>query len=173
MRLRSVLLPILLGAAIASWQFTTAAGFIAASTASGMAGPVELQEDANAAQAANDRHVQEILRALGAKASEPARSAFKNIQLEWYRDIPAKQLLLVMDLGFSKALGVSCTHCHDTGDFSSDDKRPKRAAREMALMLQKIGQELEKMEHLETVADDRGINCMTCHRGKTSPRQAR
>lgn len=173
MRLRSVLLPILVGAAIASWQFTTAAAFPAASTASDMAGPVEAQEDPNATQAANDRHVQEILRALGAKASEPAQHAFKNIRLEWYRDIPAKQLLLVMDLGFSKALGVSCTHCHDVRDFSSDEKRPKRAAREMALMLRGISQVLERMEHLDAVPDERGINCMTCHRGKTSPRQAR
>ena len=37
-----------------------------------------------------------------------------------------------MNYGYSRALGVSCMHCHVEQDFASDEKRPKRAAREMA-----------------------------------------
>jgi hypothetical protein len=119
----------------------------------------------------NDRYVRETLQAIAGRSKEPAGRVFKNIQLEWYRQIPADQLLLVMDLGFSRALGVSCTHCHVPGQFASDEKRPKNAARDMALMLKTISNALQKMEHLETEPDERGINCTTCHRGRTIPRQ--
>jgi hypothetical protein len=133
--------------------------------------PAASQEGANRHQADNDRSVREVLESIAGREGEPAGRVFKNIRLEWYQDIPAKQLLLVMDLGFSRALGVSCTHCHVSQDFSSDDKRPKRAAREMARMLKTIGERLGQMEHLDTAPDERGINCATCHRGRTNPRQ--
>jgi hypothetical protein len=41
----------------------------------------------------------------------------------------------------------------------------------MALMLKTISNALQKMEHLETGPGERGINCTTCHRGRTIPRQ--
>ena len=74
-----------------------------------------------------------------------------------------------MNGGYSRALGVSCTHCHVEEDFSSDDKRQKRAAREMARMHRMINEQLGKMENLETPAAQRSINCATCHRGAVSP----
>jgi formate-dependent nitrite reductase cytochrome c552 subunit len=66
-------------------------------------------------------------------------------------------------------LGVTCTHCHVEQDFSSEDKRPKRAAREMAVMHRMINEQLKKMENLETKVEDRAINCTTCHRGAINP----
>ena len=76
-----------------------------------------------------------------------------------------------MNTGYAKALGVTCSHCHDVGDFASDDKRPKRAAREMAGMHFGINQQLLKMENLATQPPERRfINCMTCHRGQIKPR---
>ena len=74
-----------------------------------------------------------------------------------------------MNFGYAKALGVRCTHCHVESDFSSDDKRPKRAAREMATMHHTVNQTLAKMENLKSAPDDRFINCATCHRGKIDP----
>ncbi len=76
-----------------------------------------------------------------------------------------------MNGGYSRALGVACTHCHVEQDFASDDKRPKRAAREMAVMHKMINEQLGKMQNLETKPDLRAINCSTCHRGAITPMQ--
>jgi hypothetical protein len=40
-------------------------------------------------------------------------------------------------------------HCHVETGFSSDEKRPKRAARQMAVMHHSINDQLRKMENLE------------------------
>jgi hypothetical protein len=74
-----------------------------------------------------------------------------------------------MNFGYSRALGVQCTHCHEEADFSSDAKRPKRAAREMALMHTSINQQLAKMENLEPNPKGHNINCAICHRGAVKP----
>jgi hypothetical protein len=73
-----------------------------------------------------------------------------------------------MNLGYSRALGVACTHCHVEQDSSSDEKRPKRAAREMAAMHRAINDQLRKMQNLEP-NPNRAINCTTCHRGAIDP----
>jgi hypothetical protein len=66
---------------------------------------------------------------------------------------------------------VRCSHCHVEGDYTSDAKRAKRAARDMAVMHRAINQELRKMENLESrPAESRTITCMTCHQGKANPR---
>ena len=75
------------------------------------------------------------------------------------------------DGGYAKALGVRCTHCHDERDFASDQKRPKRAAREMAAMHWGINQRLQRMENLKSPGDQRAINRGTCHRGSTDPHE--
>ena len=74
-----------------------------------------------------------------------------------------------MESGYSRALGVTCLHCHVERNFASDDKRPKRAAREMAAMHRMINQQLAKMENLESNPQNRAINCSTCHRGAINP----
>jgi hypothetical protein len=77
-----------------------------------------------------------------------------------------------MNGGYARALGVTCSHCHMTENFASDDRRPKRAARDMARMHWQINQELRAMENLATPpTQDRSINCATCHRGMINPRQ--
>jgi hypothetical protein len=78
-------------------------------------------------------------------------------------------MLDIMNGGYSRALGVRCTHCHVEQDFASDDKRPKRAAREMAAMHLTINQTLARMGNLESSPEDRFINCATCHRGQVDP----
>ena len=76
-----------------------------------------------------------------------------------------------MNRGYSRALGVACTHCHVEDDFASDDKRPKRAAREMAHLHRMINEQLSKMQDLEPKPEGRFINCSTCHRGEINPMQ--
>jgi hypothetical protein len=74
-----------------------------------------------------------------------------------------------MNEGYSRALGVTCTHCHNDQNFASDEKRPKRAAREMAVMHRMINDALRKMQNIEIPPDNRPINCFTCHRGAIDP----
>ncbi len=83
-------------------------------------------------------------------------------------DLPAGRLLAAMEGGFSRALGVSCTHCHVTTQWDSDDKRPKKATRDMMKMVRAINEDyIKPMKNLE---DERAsVSCMTCHRGEPRP----
>jgi hypothetical protein len=117
-------------------------------------------------QEINNRFVQQISQSIAGKENLPAEQVFKNIQ--HLKGVPASRLLRIMNGGYSRALGVNCTHCHVEQDFASEDKRPKRAAREMALMHRSINEQLGKMQHLEP-RPQRAINCSTCHRGAINP----
>jgi hypothetical protein len=118
----------------------------------------------------NNAFVQQISKQIAGREDEPAERVFGNIQIEWFKAVPARRLLSIMSGGYSRALGVSCTHCHVAKDFASDAQRPKRAAREMAMMHRLINQQLASMQNLEIAPEDRFINCATCHRGAIDPR---
>jgi Photosynthetic reaction centre cytochrome C subunit len=118
-------------------------------------------------QETNDRFVQAVLKSIAGKETAAAETVFKNIQR--FKGLPAKQVLDIMNIGYSKALGVTCEHCHVTDNFASEAKRPKRAAREMAAMHRRINGELRTMTELQSLVDDRSINCTTCHRGAIIP----
>ena len=120
-------------------------------------------------QDVNDRLLKQSIDQIKGRENDPAEQVFKNIQIPWLKTVPAGLFLRIMNGGYSRALGVSCTHCHVEEDFSSDDKRQKRAAREMAKMHRAINEQLGKMENLEAPANERSINCATCHRGAVSP----
>jgi hypothetical protein len=121
-------------------------------------------------QQVNDRFVAAVRRRIAGMETQPAESVFKNIRLPNLKRVPAQTLVTIMDVGYARALGVTCAHCHVTTDFSLDDKRPKRAAREMAVMHFGINQQLLHMENLATQPPEkRYINCMTCHRGSIRP----
>jgi hypothetical protein len=115
----------------------------------------------------NAKYVKQWSERIAGKENEPAEKVFKN--LEYFKNTRAALLLTIMDVGFSRGLGVTCTHCHVETDFASDDKRPKRAAREMTAMHRMINQQLAKMENLKSDAQNRAINCSTCHRGEAIP----
>jgi hypothetical protein len=126
----------------------------------------------NPNQEINDRQEKQIAERIASRKNEPAAQVFRNIQLEWLKGVPAGRFLSIMNGGYSRALGVNCTHCHVEQDFSSDEKRPKRAAREMAVMHRMVNDRLRLMQSLETPPDDRPINCFTCHRGAIRPEDA-
>jgi len=126
----------------------------------------------NPNQEINDRYVKQIADRIAARKGEPAVQVFQNVQLEGLKTVPAETFLVIMDVGYSRALGVSCTHCHDDQKFASDEKRPKRAAREMAGMHRMINQQLWQMENLKSPTDKRSINCFVCHRGTLDPKAA-
>lgn len=123
----------------------------------------------NPNQETNDRFAKQILEKITGRENDPAEKVFKNIQIPWLKSVPAGRFVRIMNLGYSRALGVSCTHCHAEQDFSSDDKRPKRAARDMAYMHKAINDQLQKMQNLESKPEQRFINCGTCHQGKINP----
>jgi Photosynthetic reaction centre cytochrome C subunit len=120
-------------------------------------------------QEVNDRLLKQLVGRIKGRENEPAAEVFKNIQIPWLKAVPAGLFLRIMNGGYSRALGVNCTHCHVEEDFASDDKRQKRAAREMAKMHRMINEQLGEMEHLKAPVAERSINCATCHRGAISP----
>jgi hypothetical protein len=119
---------------------------------------------------ANRMFVATILKEIAGRDTQPAERVFKNVTLPQLQNTQARTFLSIMSIGYAQALGVRCTYCHVETDFASDSKRPKRAAREMAVMHRMINTELRKMQHIPTPAsEDRAINCATCHRGKAAP----
>lgn len=88
-------------------------------------------------------------------------------------DFPPQRLRAVMT-GFSRSLGVRCSHCHmgeegkplATYDFASDANPKKAIARLMLEMLGDINKDLEK---IETQGGRVNMWCHTCHRGRPRP----
>ena len=123
-------------------------------------------------QEINDRFARDWMERLGDRKTQPAGQVFKNMKIDWLKTVPAETLIVIMNIGYAKALGVQCTYCHVEEDFASDAKRPKNAAREMAVMHHDINQQLSRMQNLVDPPDQRSINCATCHRGSINPRNA-
>lgn len=110
-------------------------------------------------------HVTELIQALGENATKPAGEVFRNVQL--MKDVPADRFLRIMDIGYRQSLGVSCDYCHVEDRWEADEKRPKRAAREMIVMMREINGMLGKLTEIDT--QDASVNCTTCHRGYVKP----
>src|SRR5262245_14185286 len=118
-----------------------------------------------------------LVAAIGSPvAAQEIPDTFKNLKV-LPKDIKKGELVSMMRT-FAGALGVRCTHCHvgeegkplSTYDFVSDEKTPKRAARDMLRMVDAINDkylakaDLGRTERLQ-------INCITCHHGLTRPEQ--
>jgi tetratricopeptide (TPR) repeat protein len=89
-------------------------------------------------------------------------------------DFPASRLRAVMT-GFTRALGVRCSHCHvgppgaslAEMDFPSDDNPNKRTAR---VMLDMLGSVNDYLDQIEPTGPERvNMWCTTCHNGKPRP----
>jgi hypothetical protein len=98
------------------------------------------------------------------RENEPAEKVFKNIQT--LKGVPAARFLDAME-GFSNALGTKCRECHDTENFSSDDKDEKKVARGMIQMTKGINEVYIKT--MSGLDHDAYVSCYTCHHGKTHP----
>ena len=123
--------------------------------------PLQTEKPFDQAQALAD-----LRKSIAGKENDPAEKVFKNIQL--LKGVPAGRLLRVMELGYSKSLGVTCTHCHIPGEWEKDDKPTKQIARDMAAMVTAINtQHLKQIKNLKS--ENPGVNCTTCHRGQTKP----
>ena len=108
----------------------------------------------------------ELTKQIAGKENLPAEQVFKNIQI--LKGIPAGRLLRIMELGYSRSLGVTCTHCHVVDQWDKDDKPTKPVAREMSKMVQTINNDLHKpIKNLK--GPNPVVNCTTCHRGQIKP----
>jgi hypothetical protein len=114
----------------------------------------------------NDDSVAALTKQIAGKENQPAETVFKNLML--LNKVPAGRLLAIMQIGYSKSLGVSCAHCHVAGEWQKDDKPPKQIARDMAAMSKTINQDL--LKNISGLKDRTPvINCTTCHRGQLKP----
>jgi hypothetical protein len=113
-----------------------------------------------------DRYVAQVRQQIAGKETLPAQQVFKNIKM--LTDVPAGRLLAIMNIGYGKSLGVSCTHCHVPGEWDKEDKTQKQTARDMSKMAATINNEL-----LKNIPNLKGpnaiVNCTTCHRGQVKP----
>jgi len=87
-----------------------------------------------------------------------AEEQFKNIQA--LKGIPADQLIPAMQF-ISASLGVECEFCHVHEKMDSDDKKPKKIARQMITMMLDIDK-----ANFEGRLE---VTCNTCHRGAAMP----
>jgi len=107
-----------------------------------------------------------LRKAIAGQETKPAAEVFKNIQI--LKGMPAGRLLNVMELGYSRSLGVNCTHCHIPGEWEKEDKPTKQIARDMMGMAKTINNDLLKnIKNLKSASPT--INCTTCHRGEIKP----
>ena len=103
---------------------------------------------------------------LAGRENQPAESVYKNIKL--FKGQPAIRVLNIMARGFGPALGVSCSHCHVTGEYDKEDKPTKQIARDMFAMVTAINTEyLKKIPNIKSTNPT--VNCSTCHRGQARP----
>ena len=112
-----------------------------------------------------DEALAKLREQIKGREKEPAETVFKNIQI--LKGRPAAQVLGIMQGGFSRSLGVTCTHCHTPEDWSNEDKTKKQIAREMWTMQANINTQM--LKNIKNISERATINCTTCHRGQTTP----
>lgn len=117
-----------------------------------------------APQTEQEKWLADLTKAIAGKEKEPAEQVFKNIQL--FKGRPAENVLRTMN-AFSRALGVSCTHCHTPGQWEKEDLPTKQIARDMVAMVGKINGEL--LKGIKNIGGKTNVSCSTCHRGQPIP----
>lgn len=119
-----------------------------------------------AIQQSNADSVAALSKQIAGKEEQSAETVFKNLKV--LNKVPAGRLLLIMQHGYSKSLGVTCAHCHIPGEWEKDDKEPKQITRDMVAMSKTINQDL--LKNIAGLKDRTPIiNCTTCHRGQLKP----
>jgi hypothetical protein len=126
-------------------------------------GALRAQSNAPAQQ---NEHIAELTKKIAGQENKPAEEVFKDIQL--FKGVPAARLLRVMEIAFSRSLGVNCTHCHVVGEWEKEEKPTKQIARDMWKMMMAItNDQLKNIKGLK--GPNPTVNCTTCHRGEIKP----
>ena len=116
------------------------------------------------------KFMNEVMASIKGKEKLPADSVFKNLKvIIGQSSVSAEHLLWMMNWGWSRELGVSCSHCHVTGKWESDSVATKNIARGMWTMRVRINKEiLPSITGLNYEANPK-VTCLSCHRGKPVP----
>jgi photosynthetic reaction center cytochrome c subunit len=117
-----------------------------------------LSDKLSAAMDQNSRPAPVPADASGDKSTETTEVVYKNIQV--LKAVPSDQLIPTMRF-ISASLGVQCSYCHAQDNFSTDDKKAKRIARDMMRMMLAIDE--------NSFAGNREVTCYSCHRGSPKP----
>ena len=116
--------------------------------------------------AERDRFAKKVLASIAGRENDSAAVVFENVQI--LKGVPAGRLVAIMNLGYGRSLGVTCSHCHVVDKWGSDDKPQKQIARDMIKMAATINTQL-----LANIKNLKGpqpiVNCTTCHRGSVKP----
>jgi hypothetical protein len=112
------------------------------------------QQNSDASQQTGSKQQSPSLPQAAAPGAKTADKAYMNVEV--LSAIPADQLLPAMRY-MTFALGVRCDYCHVQDNFESDEKAPKKRAREMMKMMFAIDN--------GSFGGHRAVTCYTCHRG--------
>jgi Photosynthetic reaction centre cytochrome C subunit len=119
-----------------------------------------------AIQQFNEEQIAAVQKMIAGREDQPSEAVYKNIR--YLNKIPAGNLLKIMEIGYSRSLGVSCAHCHIPGEWDKDDKPAKLITRDMWKMSKTINQDL--LSNIAGINDRKPVvNCTTCHRGQLKP----
>ncbi|MFN3380398.1 MAG: c-type cytochrome, partial [Runella zeae] len=126
----------------------------------------DAREDSLAADRA--KYAKMVKEAIAGKEKNNAEDVFKNIKI--FKGRPAEQVIGIMENGWSKALGVSCNHCHNVNDWASEEKHDHAIARDMVAMVGKINDDvIAALPSYASKERKPRIGCTTCHRGEAHP----
>ena len=100
---------------------------------------------------------------IAGKEQLPAEQVFQNIQT--FKGLPAGRVLSIMEQAFVPNLGVRCNYCHVAGQWASDEKAPKKVAREMWLLRARVQEETR----IASGNPKAVVTCYTCHKGQPKP----
>jgi Photosynthetic reaction centre cytochrome C subunit len=116
------------------------------------------------------KFMNEVMAAIKGKEKLPADSVFKNLKvIKGQSSVSAEHFLWMMNWGWGKELGVSCSHCHEIGKWESDSLPAKDIARGMWTMRVKINKEILPSITGRDYEKTPKVTCLTCHRGKPVP----
>ena len=108
----------------------------------------------------------ELAKSIEGKEDQPAVDVFMNIKQ--YKASRRAGFSGSWSFGFSRSLGVTCTHCHVPGEWESDEKGAKDTARAMSAMVSAINNDY--LKNIATLnSANPSVNCTTCHRGQKRP----
>jgi hypothetical protein len=110
-----------------------------------------------------------VLASIAGQENVPAESVFTNIQI--FKGVPAARVVRIMGQGFGPALGVGCGFCHTIGEYDKDSKQEKKTSRIMYKMVQAINADWISQVPSEGTRPRGVVNCSTCHRGSSRPRE--
>ena len=112
----------------------------------------------------------QVFESIKGKEKWPADSVFKNLKItKGKNSLSAEHLLWMMNYGWSKELGITCSYCHVPGKWESDSLPTKDVARGMYLMRQQINGEILPKITGKDYFNHPKVTCITCHRGEPVP----